>query len=110
MTSRIRLVAVLGLVLLPCALSIAAEENGADSEPARTPITEVLTHSEDNDDFKYIAKNAKLTDALEAFDASARRGNILDALLITHSGKNGEKLLGIITHFDLPKIYAKLEV
>jgi len=56
-----------------------------------------------------LRRDSTLFEALERFQDFERRGKKLEAVLITQNGKLSETLLGIITIWDLPKIYEALE-
>ncbi len=73
-----------------------------------TKISQVLPHTEDNDHYCFLSRQATLLDALFEFEKFASRGKDLDAILITNDGKPNQQMLGIITLFDLPVILAEL--
>jgi CBS domain-containing protein len=70
------------------------------------PVRDVLRFTEDEENHIFQAHNATIFDALEAFDDFTHRGKSLDALLITQSGKRDEQPLGIVTVFDVPRLFA----
>jgi predicted transcriptional regulator len=74
----------------------------------QTPITKVLNFTEDRDNHLFLKEDGTLFDVLEYFKEYEKKGKVLNAILITKSGSSSEKLLGIITIWDLPKIYGKL--
>ncbi len=76
---------------------------------SETPLSTVLDYTEDKYHYKLIARNASIFSVIEAFIDYNKRGEILEAIFITDSGKKSEKLLGIITTWDLPEIYSILE-
>lgn len=71
-----------------------------------TCVKDALAHAEDPDNHQFVKREATVFDALACFDSAETRGKRLDALLITHSGKPGETLLGIITVHDVPRLLA----
>lgn len=73
-------------------------------------VREVLHYTEDPEHYKFRARTATVFDALADFDEFARRGKFLDAILVTNSGEENEKLLGIVTVFDIPKLHAAADV
>ena len=79
------------------------------SSLADTKIASVLSHTEDDDNNVFVSKGATLFEVLDRFRDYERRGKRLEAILITDNGKRTEKLLGIITIWDLPKIHQTLE-
>ncbi len=65
--------------------------------------------TEDKDSYLFISRDASLFEVLEKFYTFQNRGKRLEAILITNSAKKEESLLGIITIYDLPKIYQALK-
>ncbi len=82
----------------------------ADEVKLSTPVAEVLEHAEDAGAHVFIGRNATQFDVLEAFERPLRTGKSLSALLITHSGKTHEKIVGIVTASDLPAVLQALEL
>ena len=76
-------------------------------ELADTRIDQVLSYAEtaDQENYRFLRREATVYDAVVEFQESLNRGTRLEAILITHSGKPSEALLGIITNWDLPEIY-----
>lgn len=63
---------------------------------------DILEIEENKDNVVFIDRNLTVEDAKDIFSFHLRNGKpTLDALLITHSGKNTEELLGIITRWDV---------
>lgn len=75
---------------------------------SETSVGNVLRYVEDKEEYCFISKNSTLVDALIKFELFKDGGKRLEAILITQSGKPTEKLLGIITVWDIPKIYKVL--
>lgn len=73
-----------------------------------TTIAEVLEYKEDVENFRFISRSTSLIEAYKMFKNLEVNRAPLDALLITHNGKSHEGLLGIITHYDIPDILAKI--
>jgi CBS domain-containing protein len=73
-----------------------------------TSILDVLPHAEDQDHYCFLPRGATLFDALACFEDFASRGKDLDAILVTHSGKPDQELLGILTVYDLPDVLESL--
>jgi predicted transcriptional regulator len=65
-------------------------------------------YTENKDNFSFLARDSTLFDVMEKFQKYQKGGKRLEAMLITDSGKLSEKLLGIITIWDLPRIQEKL--
>lgn len=74
---------------------------------SETPISDVLKFTEENDNFCFIGRDSTLFDVVEEFQTYVKRGKKLDAILITQNGRPSEKLMGIITVWDLPRIYGE---
>ncbi len=68
------------------------------------PVADVMQHEEDHENYTFTARTATVTEGLVAFDDFLHRGKRLEAILITHSGSSTEKLLGIVTIYDIPKL------
>ncbi len=75
---------------------------------SETPVSDVLEYTEDTENFYFLRRDATVFEVLEAFHTFERQGKRLEAILITQNGKRSESLMGIITIWDLPKIYADL--
>ena len=73
-----------------------------------TKIGEVLKFTEDRENYLFIVKNTTLFEVIERFSNFELVTKKLEALLITHSGKQHEKIIGIITVSDLPKLLDKI--
>ncbi|MCH8331236.1 MAG: CBS domain-containing protein [Bacteroidetes bacterium] len=75
-----------------------------------TFIEKVLMLAEDNNNFIFLSRGSTLFEVLEKFRTNEeKKGVRLEAILITQNGKPSEALLGIITVWDLPKIYETLD-
>jgi len=77
---------------------------------AETPISQVLEYVEDEDNYRFVSRNKSLLEVLQLFEDYAGSGRRLEAVLITDSGKPNEKLLGIVTIYDLPDAPKELRV
>lgn len=73
-----------------------------------TPIQTVLGHVEDNEHYCFISRNASLHEVVTKFEEFTSRGKDLDAIMITDAGKPEQRLLGILTVYDLPAILEAL--
>lgn len=71
-------------------------------------VKEVLSYKEYVKNFKFISRKTTLIEVLDIFKEVEYREYPIDALLITHGGKKEQKLMGIITHHDLPKIVGEI--
>lgn len=72
-------------------------------------ISQVLNHRQDHFRYRFISRSTSIVEVLELFQQATREGKRLEAVLITENGNLTEKLLGIITPWDLPVIYNKLQ-
>jgi predicted transcriptional regulator len=68
------------------------------------PVSEVIRHQEDGENYKFLPRAVTVATALAAFEDFLHRGKRLEAILITHGGRPGERLLGIVTVHDIPKL------
>lgn len=73
-----------------------------------TSIQTVLRHVEDNDHYCFLQRNASLHEVVAKFEEFTSRGKKLDAILITDAGNPDQKLLGILTVYDLPSVLETL--
>lgn len=64
-------------------------------------IKEIMKHDERSYTYRFIARTENIFEAKEYFIRAASKGEKLEALLITENGKSTERLLGIVTHWDL---------
>lgn len=70
-----------------------------------TNLIDILEFEEDVDNYIFIGKEITVYEAEEIFKDFPYTRARLDALLITHSGKKKESLLGIITTWDILQLY-----
>ncbi len=73
-----------------------------------TAVAEVLQYKEEDETWKCIPRHSTLVEAVEFFEQELHQGHRPVALIITHSGKQHEAPLGIITPWDLPEIYKRI--
>lgn len=69
-----------------------------------TLISEVLEYTEDPNHVAFMNPEHTVFDVFELIQQYELKGNRLEAILVTHSGKATESILGIITIWDLPKM------
>ena len=74
-----------------------------------TTIASVLEYTEDEDNHVFLGRSATLFEVQDRFQTYEGRGKRLEAILVTDSGKPTEKLLGVVTIWDLPKVRRELE-
>ena len=56
----------------------------------------------------FVSENATLLSVINEFESYLRQGKKLYEIIITQNGSSNQKPLGIITTFDLPLIYDKI--
>lgn len=66
----------------------------------------VLEYTEEQDNHALLGRSASVFEALDAFDRYSSAGRTLDAILISQNGTRTERLLGIITIYDMPRLIA----
>jgi len=69
-----------------------------------TTLSDILRHIHTSRSYEFIPAGLSIYAAEEMFSEAVVKGRRLDALLITENGRDDEKLLGIITPWDLVKI------
>jgi CBS domain-containing protein len=70
------------------------------------PVREVLGHGENGQRWAIVARDSLVTDVVALFDDAPRRGRRLEAVLVTPTGLETERAIGIVTIQDLPGLYA----
>ncbi|MFH0923144.1 MAG: CBS domain-containing protein [Candidatus Falkowbacteria bacterium] len=87
-------------------LDSSAEKDGFILE--ETKIGDLIEYFDQSDDsyngYKFISRNTNVFDIRESFSNSIKKQRRLGVIFVTADGKKNEKLLGIITAWDLPKI------
>lgn len=83
---------------------LATEVQNQIVNPWETEISAVIRHAENVDHYCFLPRRATLLEALFKFEDFVARGRSLDAILISEDGRPDQKLLGILTIFDLPAI------
>lgn len=73
-------------------------------------IKQVLKFKENNNVCLFIPANTDLMKILEIFDKYRDTQKKLESIIITRNGDSTEEFLGIITGWDLPVIYHKIEI
>jgi len=89
---------------------LAAEVSNEIVSLWETKIEDVLPHVEDPDHYCLVAKTASLHDVVSSFEEFTSKGKDLAAVLVTEGGKPNQKLMGIVTVFDLPAILGALGI
>jgi predicted transcriptional regulator len=73
-------------------------------------IKEVLKYAEADEVCEFISKDSKLDILIDKHESIIKAGNKIDAFLITENGHQDEVLQGIITDWEIPEIYNKLNI
>ncbi len=68
-------------------------------------VEAVVRYMYDVEKYCFVARTSPLFEVLRIFDDYSHQGTRLQAILISADGSEQSELLGIITVFDLPKIY-----
>ncbi len=73
-------------------------------------IKEILKYAEEDEVCQFISRASKLDHLIDKHESIIKAGNKIDAFLITEHGNRNEVLLGIITNWEIPEIYNKLNI
>jgi len=89
----------------------SAEDGGFILEETKIGDLKRYLDRSDNkfNSYKFLAKNTDVFSIQEAFLSFVQEEKRLGAIFITETGKVNEKLLGIITAWDIPKIKSLLQ-
>lgn len=74
------------------------------SNPGDYLIRDIACYENKCHNYRFIGWQATMFDVLDIFYHAQRKGTRLEAVLITHSGDAQDRLMGIITVWDLPQI------
>ncbi len=89
---------------------LGANTNNKDlSQILKVDIDEVLRYKEDSNLCLFISTKTSFLEVIEIFEEYKNKAKKLEALIITQNGSKNEDFLGIITNWDLPTIYYKME-
>ena len=75
-----------------------------------TLVGDVIKHKGKFKNYALVRRKATLIDLLETFESMARKGQRLDAALITANGKPTEQVIGIVTRSDLASVYTRTKI
>ncbi|MEJ2503256.1 MAG: CBS domain-containing protein [Gemmatimonadota bacterium] len=70
------------------------------------PVRQVLGHGDNGQRWAVVARDSLVTDVVALFDEAPRAGRRLEAVLVTPTGSESERAIGIVTVQDLPGMYA----
>lgn len=68
----------------------------------------ILEFSANKQSYTFISKTATVFEAIDVFEHWYKKGLRLNAIIITESGDKNEPPLGILSLFDLPKLYDRI--
>jgi CBS domain-containing protein len=72
-----------------------------------TTVAEVLSHSK-YANHRIVGRQTPLVDVVDAFRQFEKQGRPLDAVLISHDGRDTSALLGIVTIHDVPRLVQEI--
>jgi hypothetical protein len=73
-----------------------------------TPLSDVAAAGPSGSSYRVCASKASCEEVIAAFDEANEKGELLQAVLLTDSGKPGTSIRGIVTVHDLGKLYGQL--
>lgn len=82
-------------------------ENGIEFD-GLVDVRTILEFSEHKESYTFISKSATVFEAISVFDQWYKKGLRLNAIIITESGEKNEPPLGILSLFDLPRLYGSI--
>ncbi|MFW6306257.1 MAG: CBS domain-containing protein [Bacillota bacterium] len=88
---------------------LGSNDNIGLTHLSQISLAEVLKYKEDNNICLFIPGDSTFYDVLGIFERYKNKKKKLESLIITRNGTANEKFLGIITNWDLPVIYDKIE-
>ncbi len=74
-----------------------------------TTVAETLKYGEERLIYKFVAADLNIAEVVKIFNRVQKSDKKLEGILITENGRNNEELLGIITKWDITKIYEAME-
>ncbi len=83
---------------LSCGVGLIEEES----------VSEVLKFTEHPENYSFIDRKATLFEVISLFEEFNRKGKTLKAVIVTNTGNKDEHPVGILTVFDLSKLYEKV--
>jgi CBS domain len=74
------------------------------------PVEDVTKCGEGTHTYVVMSRSGTVDDALFEFDDHMHAGKVLDAIILTHNGKEQEQPLGIVTATDQPKLRSAIRI
>lgn len=71
-------------------------------------VRTIFEFSEHKESYAFISKTATVFEAINLFEQWYKKGLRLNAVIITESGEKNEMPLGILSLFDLPRLYGSI--
>ena len=84
---------------------VAARLAGSANSLEEESVNAVLAYAEDERRFEVVDKRRLVTDVVTLFTEAPREGRRLETVLVTPTGSDAERPMGIVTIQDLPKLY-----
>ena len=84
---------------------VAVRMAGRTNSLMEEPVGAVLSHGEGERRFEVVDRRRLVTDVVAMFHDAHREGRRLETVLVTPTGSESEKAMGIVTIQDLPKLY-----
>ncbi|HHX02100.1 MAG TPA: CBS domain-containing protein [Firmicutes bacterium] len=86
-----------------------ADHMAAGLDLTQVKVEAVLRYLHNTDNYRFVPPTCSLVTVLKIFEDFSHRGKRMQAVLISEGGSEAGTLLGIITVFDLPRIYQILD-
>lgn len=71
-------------------------------------VDEILKFREQSEKFELVARSTTYIDVIGIFDKASREGKTISAVLVSENGKMTDKILNVVTSFDLPDFYKEI--
>jgi len=98
-----------GLITAEAVTYWLADRSKHGTISSKERVAAVMRYLPRTDSYRFVDQNCSLLDVLRIFDDYSHSGRRIQAILISDDGSESGKLLGIITIFDLPRIYHIIE-
>ncbi|MHB0969868.1 MAG: CBS domain-containing protein [Thermoanaerobaculia bacterium] len=88
---------------------LGANAEGGPVDLHAATVADVLKFAEDGGSILFVTPETTVFEVFEAFHKVESRGKTLEAVLITEHGQPSDRILGLITVTDLPRILPLVE-
>ncbi len=85
------------------------EESGLYKIKGSTVVSEALEYGEERLIYEFVAADLSIATVIKIFNRVQKSDKKLEGILITENGQKNEELLGIITKWDITRIYDIME-